>query len=96
MNDIVTVNISKAFSYFKFTFIFKSFRFYIIGEFMIIIIYTYKKYFILGYKFLEVAVDNATVYVHTTAIKKWDICAGTAILRYYCIILLVGFVKYYT
>ncbi|XP_032689699.1 putative inositol monophosphatase 3 isoform X2 [Odontomachus brunneus] len=34
-----------------------------------------------GYKFLEVAVDNATIYVHTTAIKKWDICAGTAILR---------------
>lgn len=33
-----------------------------------------------GYKFLEVAVRNATVYVHMTAIKKWDICAGAAIV----------------
>ncbi|XP_035743671.1 putative inositol monophosphatase 3 [Vespa mandarinia] len=33
-----------------------------------------------GYKFLEVAVGNATAYVHMTAIKKWDICSGTAII----------------
>lgn len=33
-----------------------------------------------GYKVVSLFEDIASVYVHTTAIKKWDICPGAAIL----------------
>uniref|UniRef100_H2Y5Z7 inositol-phosphate phosphatase n=1 Tax=Ciona savignyi TaxID=51511 RepID=H2Y5Z7_CIOSA len=35
-----------------------------------------------GYKSLALFDGTASVYVHTTRIKKWDICAGNAILRH--------------
>lgn len=34
-----------------------------------------------GYKVLEVAKHHVDAYVHITAIKKWDICAGNAIIK---------------
>lgn len=34
-----------------------------------------------GYKVLSLFEDRADAYVHVTLIKKWDICAGDALLR---------------
>ncbi len=34
-----------------------------------------------GYKSLQVAGRHNGAYVHMTHIKKWDVCAGHAILR---------------
>jgi len=34
-----------------------------------------------GYKSLRLINGSAEIYIHTTAIKKWDLCAGDAIIR---------------
>lgn len=36
---------------------------------------------VLGYKSLEVANRHVDAYLHVTEIKKWDICAGNAIIN---------------
>ncbi|XP_065174739.1 inositol monophosphatase 3-like [Sycon ciliatum] len=35
-----------------------------------------------GYKAFQLIQNSADAYVHTTAIKKWDICVGDAMLRH--------------
>lgn len=34
-----------------------------------------------GYKIIQVLKGNATIYLHNTRIKKWDLCAGNAIVK---------------
>lgn len=34
-----------------------------------------------GFKIIQVMEGNATVYLHNTHIKKWDLCAGNAIVN---------------
>ncbi|XP_065350321.1 putative inositol monophosphatase 3 [Cloeon dipterum] len=34
-----------------------------------------------GYKVMEVVKGNVDIYLHSTAIKKWDVCAGNAVIN---------------
>lgn len=34
-----------------------------------------------GFKIIQVMEGNATIYLHNTHIKKWDLCAGNAIVN---------------
>jgi inositol monophosphatase 3 len=34
-----------------------------------------------GYKTLRILNGTASIYLHTTAIKKWDVCAADALIR---------------